>query len=155
MIKNDSVLDSCTHLILSRRKIMEIVFDTTGYMGRRNFKPETAARLFRKVWDWSENFDRMIANNSNIKIKSVTIQKEDDNPFVENLTIRIQGTAYRLIVDEKIYFSINGILYPKKPDRNFDEQITQKLIERLKTIEESFNKDTLSMNETLLALTSK
>lgn len=134
---------------------MDLIFNTKGYMGRRNFKPETAARLFRKVWDWAENFDRMISNDSNIKIDTVSIHKEDNNPFAENLIIKIQGTAYGLPIDEKVFFSINGILYPKKPEKHFDEHMSQQLIDRLKKIEASLNKKILSMNDTLIALTSK
>lgn len=131
---------------------MELTFNTKGYIHKINFKPETAARLFRKVWDWAENFDRKIANDSNIKIETISINKEDNNPFAKNLIIRIQGTAYGLPIDEKVSFSINSVLYAKKPNKSFGEYLTERLVERFKEIEVTLNKQSFSIGKTLTAI---
>ncbi len=134
---------------------MDIIFDTAGYMYRRNFKPETAARLFRKVWNWAQDFDRKIANDSYIKITAVSVKNEDSgDPFGKRLSITVQGMAYGLDLKEQMFFQINDILYPKKVNKSFDERLTQCLIESFERIEESLGKQASSINETLTGLTS-
>lgn len=134
---------------------MKIIFDTTGYMFRKNFKPETSARLFKKLWDWAENFDRMIANDCYIKINTLSIKKEDGNPLNESLIITVEGTAYGLGLEEQMHFSINDILYPKRTKESFDERLTQCLVESFERIEVMLTKKSASINKTLAGLGAK
>lgn len=134
---------------------MNIIFNATCYMNRGYFKPVTAARLFQKVWEWAENFERMTGNDPHIKIESITVEKKNDDVFNDFLIITIRGNAYGLDLEEEMHFHTKEILRPKKGKETFEEFLTKCLIEKFKRIQECLGAQHFSINKTLTEFANK
>ncbi len=133
---------------------MNIIFNTSGYLRRRNFKPNNASRLFQKIWEWYEGFQLLICNDKNIEIESVLIQKEDSNPFDERFYITIRGIAYGFPIEEKISFFLKEVLSPKKSKETFSNHVTQRLAEKMERIKYTIDEQHATIEETMSGLRS-